>query len=92
MRFKTNADRVEHRDELFPLLNEVFLSKTTDEWTAVFDGSGMPYAPINTMERVFAHPQTKAREMVQTVDFEAATDGSLELIGKETIFHIAVLR
>ena len=81
-RFRTNSDRMEHRDELSELLNPVFLTRTTDEWTAAFEGSGMPYAPINTMERVFAHPQTKAREMVQAVDFEAAANGVLNLIGE----------
>lgn len=80
-RFRTNSDRVEHRDELVPLLSPIFLTRTTDEWTAAFEGSGMPYAPINTMKRVFTHPQTSAREMVQTVDFEAATDGTIDLIG-----------
>lgn len=80
-RFKSNADRVEHRDELFPLLNEVFASKSTDEWTAIFKETSMPYAPINNMERVFAHPQTLARDMVQTIDFDAAVSGKLEMIG-----------
>lgn len=81
-RFKTNADRVEHRHELFPILNEVFATKTLDDWLEVFEGSGMPYAPINNMERVFAHPQTKARNMVQEVLFDASESGSLNLIGK----------
>lgn len=80
-RFRTNSDRVEHRDELVPLLSPIFLTKTTDEWTAAFEGSGMPYAPINTMERVFAHPQTSAREIVRTIDFKAATNGTIDLIG-----------
>jgi succinate--hydroxymethylglutarate CoA-transferase len=61
-RFKTNADRVRNRDELFPILNELFAAKTTDEWIEAFEGSGMPYAPINTMEKVFSHPQTKAEK------------------------------
>lgn len=64
-RFVTNAVRVENRAELFPLLNEAFAQKTTDEWTSAFEGSGMPYAAINNMERVFNHPQTHARDMVR---------------------------
>lgn len=81
-RFKTNSDRVEHRDELFPLLNEVFAQKSTDEWIAAFEGSGMPYAPINTLQRVFDHPQIKARDMVQEMDFEATTSGKIKVIGR----------
>ena len=84
-RFKTNTDRVQNRDILFPLLNDIFKTKTTDEWFAVFDGSPMPYAPINTMERVFAHPQTKAREMIKKVSWDAAQEGSINLIGKASV-------
>jgi succinate---hydroxymethylglutarate CoA-transferase len=82
-RFRTNADRVVNRDALFPILNEIFKTKTTDEWLSVFEGSGMPYAPINTMERVFAHPQTKARDMVQSIPWDAAQTGSINLIGEK---------
>ncbi len=81
-RFKTNADRVRNRNELYPILNDLFLSKTTDECSELFEGSGMPYAPINTMEKVFNHPQTHAREMVRDIDFDAAVTGRLSLLGK----------
>src|SRR5690606_17149533 len=33
-RFATNPDRVEHRDELIPILEEVLVTRTTAEWTA----------------------------------------------------------
>jgi succinate---hydroxymethylglutarate CoA-transferase len=85
-RFKTNADRNENRKELAPILNEKFKAKTTDEWLAAFEGSGMPYAPINTMERVFAHPQAKAREMIKNVPFEATQTGGINLIGPAVKF------
>lgn len=85
-RFKTNSDRVRNREELFPLINELFLQKTTAECLELFEGSGMPYAPINTMERVFEHPQTKARDMVHVIDFEAATKGTLKLLGPPVKF------
>lgn len=86
LRFKTNADRTEHRKELFPILNEKFKARTTDEWLAAFEGSGMPYAPINTMERVFAHPQSKARDMIQTIPFQASQTGDINLIGPAVKF------
>ena len=80
-RFLTNADRVKNRDVLYELINPAFLSKSTDEWIAKFEGSGLPYAPINTMERVFDHPQTEATQMVANIPFEAATSGALNLLG-----------
>lgn len=45
--FLTNADRVRNRDDLYPILNEIFEQQSTDEWIKRFEGSGMPYAPIN---------------------------------------------
>ena len=80
-RFRTNALRVENREALYPILNDAFATKTTSEWSNAFEGSGMPYAPINTMEKVFAHPQTHARRMIEEVHFDAAKSGWLRLLG-----------
>lgn len=81
-RFATNADRVKHRDDLAPLLKAAFAEKTTDEWMQIFEGSGLPYAPINTMARVFSHPQTHARGMVHEMKFEGARSGRVSVLGK----------
>lgn len=80
-RFKTNSLRVENREALFPTLHEAFAAKTTSEWSEAFEGSGMPYAPINTMKEVFSHPQTAAREMVQDIEITAATSGRRNILG-----------
>lgn len=80
-RFKTNGDRVNNRQELFKKLNERFATKTCDEWVEAFDGSGMPYAPINTMEKVFDHPQTEARGMVQEIALQSAKQGKIKILG-----------
>lgn len=85
-RFKTNGDRVNNREELFKKLNERFATKTCDEWVAVFDGSGMPYAPINTMEKVFDHPQTEARGMVQEIALECAKEGKIKILGMSSAY------
>ena len=81
-RFETNEKRVENRNELSAILNELFTERTTDEWIEAFEGSGLPYAPINTMLRVFDHPQTRARDMVTEIRFDAAKSGKLSLVGK----------
>lgn len=44
-RFRGNGDRVKNRETLFPMLNDLFAAKTTEEWVQEFEGSGMPYAP-----------------------------------------------
>lgn len=81
-RFKDNYTRVMNREELNEILSGLFLTKTTDEWIALFEGTGLPYGAINTMERVFSHPQTAAREMVVEVPFEPATAGKFSLLGR----------
>lgn len=80
-RFNTNDIRVKNRDELLPILRQAFEARTTDEWLALFEGSGMPYGSINNMERVFNHPQIEARQMVQSVAFDGLKSGSLKLLG-----------
>lgn len=81
-RFKDNYTRVMNRNELNEILGKLFLVKTTDEWLEAFEGSGLPYGPINTLERVFDHPQTAAREMVVEVPYEPATTGKFSLLGE----------
>ncbi|KAF2486204.1 CoA-transferase family III domain-containing protein [Neohortaea acidophila] len=85
-RFKNNYSRVMNRDELNKILKGLFLLKTTDEWLEAFDGSGLPYGAINTMERVFKHPQTAARDMVVEMPFEPATSGKFSLLGPAVKF------
>ena len=81
-RFHDNNSRVNNRKDLKPILDDLFAAKTTEEWEAVFDGSGMPYGPINTIEKAFSHPQTLARNMVQTVEQDAAVSGKVKVLGK----------
>ncbi|OAX82302.1 hypothetical protein ACJ72_03342 [Emergomyces africanus] len=80
-KFLTNDLRVRNRIELNGILYDSFKAKTTDEWLGVFENSGMPYGPINSLERVFNHTQAQARQMVQSIDFDAAVDGSFKVTG-----------
>ncbi|KAL3954099.1 hypothetical protein ACCO45_012055 [Purpureocillium lilacinum] len=80
-RYLTNDARVRNRHELNRLLDELFAEKSTSEWLAAFEGSGMPYGPINTMEKVFEHPQTLARDMVETVSDESTVSGEVKVLG-----------
>lgn len=85
-RFTTNGKRVEHRDVLNPIFNEIFQKKTTTEWEQLFEGSGLAYAPINNMERTFAHPQAEAREMIRDVSIDVAESGRISVIGPAVKF------
>ena len=86
-RFEDNGTRLKNREELTTMMNKILASKTTDEWMERLEGSGMPYGPINTVDRVFSHPQTIARNMVQTVPYDAIASGELKLLGELSKFH-----
>jgi crotonobetainyl-CoA:carnitine CoA-transferase CaiB-like acyl-CoA transferase len=61
-RFATRAGRDTHRDALLPILDEVFLERTTDEWLDALLAARVPASRINTVEEALADPQTIARE------------------------------
>ncbi|MFC4076661.1 CaiB/BaiF CoA transferase family protein [Salinithrix halophila] len=63
-RFKTNADRTSHWDELKNLMGEILVEKTAEEWLQLFEKEGIPSSPINDVEKVVQHPQVLAREMI----------------------------
>ena len=62
-RFLANADRVRNRTLLASLLGEAIVCQPMDHWIAVLEAAGVPCGPINTLDRVFADPQAKAREL-----------------------------
>jgi crotonobetainyl-CoA:carnitine CoA-transferase CaiB-like acyl-CoA transferase len=46
-RYATFADRDRNRDELEPILGDIFRQRTSDEWLAVLGKAGVPCAPVN---------------------------------------------
>ncbi|MBI3990061.1 MAG: CoA transferase, partial [candidate division NC10 bacterium] len=78
-RFQTNAKRVEHRGELLPIIEEVLLTKTGDEWIQILRAEGIPCGPILTFDRLFQDPQIQARKMTKTFDHETA--GPITVVG-----------
>ncbi|XP_043364635.1 succinate--hydroxymethylglutarate CoA-transferase isoform X2 [Dermochelys coriacea] len=56
-RYKTNKLRVQNRKELIEILSARFSEKMTTKWLELFEGSGVPYGPINSMQQVFLDPQ-----------------------------------
>jgi formyl-CoA transferase len=78
-RFRTNSDRVINRDVLIPILEEIFKTRTTDEWIEALTAAELPCGPINTLDRVFRHPQVLHRRMVEEIDHPTA--GRIKLVG-----------
>jgi crotonobetainyl-CoA:carnitine CoA-transferase CaiB-like acyl-CoA transferase len=67
-RFRTNADRVAHRQALAAELARAFARRPAARWLADFDAAGIPAGPVNTLDQVFADPQVAARQMVLELD------------------------
>ena len=61
-RFATRAGRNEHRDELLPILEAVFRTRSTAEWIADLVAAAVPASRVNTVEEALVDPQTVARE------------------------------
>ena len=61
--FASNALRVRNRDRLISTIEAVTRTRGTDAWMEALESAGVPCAPVNTMDRVFADPQVEARGM-----------------------------
>jgi crotonobetainyl-CoA:carnitine CoA-transferase CaiB-like acyl-CoA transferase len=78
-RYATNAARNASRASLIEMLQEVFLTKTYEEWEAILLPAGIPMGAINTLDAVVAHPQVKARGMI--VECEHPVAGKVRMVG-----------
>ncbi|MET1160797.1 MAG: CaiB/BaiF CoA-transferase family protein [Thermoprotei archaeon] len=52
-RFKTNPDRVAHREELVSILEKVFSEKPRDYWVELLRKYGVPASPVYELDEVF---------------------------------------
>jgi crotonobetainyl-CoA:carnitine CoA-transferase CaiB-like acyl-CoA transferase len=60
-RFRDPASRAANARTLIALLDEIFATRTRDEWGAVFDAEEeMWWAPVQNLEEVLADPQVAA--------------------------------
>jgi crotonobetainyl-CoA:carnitine CoA-transferase CaiB-like acyl-CoA transferase len=75
-RFLDNPRRVANRVALDALIEEVTRTNTSAAWQAVLEVAGVPSAPMQSVDEVLAHPQTKALGMLQE-----SPDGRLTIMG-----------
>lgn len=57
-RFKTNPDRVRHREELIRILEDIFLKKPRSHWIKLLQEHKVPVAPVYSIDEVFSDPYT----------------------------------
>jgi crotonobetainyl-CoA:carnitine CoA-transferase CaiB-like acyl-CoA transferase len=63
-RFRSPGLRVRNRDALTVEIDRALSSDTADHWIEILNREGIPSGPILTVEEMFKHPQTAAREML----------------------------
>jgi crotonobetainyl-CoA:carnitine CoA-transferase CaiB-like acyl-CoA transferase len=73
LRFATNGARVSHRDELIGRLHDEFRKGNCALWLEALDAAGIPCGPIQTIDQVIEHEQTKALDILRTTEDGAAT-------------------
>ena len=67
-RYGTNAERVEHEETVVSIIQEEFAKRPTDHWLSALTEHGFPNGPLNDVEDVVDHDQSRARGLVQRVD------------------------
>ncbi len=80
-RFAENAGRVEHREELVPLLEAAIAERPRAFWIDALRGEGVPCGAVQDLAEALSDPQTHARGMRVTMEHPRAASGTLELIG-----------
>ena len=78
-RFRSNADRIRHQQELAEEIERTLASDTAANWVDRLLAAGVPAGPIYDYAQVFEDPQTLAREMV--VEIEHPVEGTVKGLG-----------
>ena len=77
--FKTNEKRTENYEKIKPILDEIVIQKTTEEWLKTFESVSVPASAINSVDKLFNDPQVKARKMI--IEAEQPDMGKIYLAG-----------
>jgi len=77
-RYVTNPLRVQHRDELVPLLEAMTRKKTKASWISLLEKANVPCGPINNFKEVFENEQVIHRGV--QIDVPHPTVGTMKLV------------
>jgi formyl-CoA transferase len=83
-RYASNAARVSHRDELTQRLSAVLKTRPLAHWLGELQAQGVPCAPVNTLDQVFADPQVQARGM--RIELPHLLGGSVPMVANPLRF------
>ncbi len=72
VRFATNADRVARRPELYPLLEEITVTRTTAQWQERFRAEHVLFGPVLSFAELMAHEHVVKTGLVTSVEHPTA--------------------
>ncbi|MET0474316.1 MAG: CaiB/BaiF CoA-transferase family protein [Mycobacterium sp.] len=85
--FDEAKSRQVHREQLLPLLEEIFLTRNSAAWLETLQGAGVPAAPVNRMPAVFDDPNVAARNMVRSFSLDGTTvravGNAIKVVGRD---------
>jgi CoA:oxalate CoA-transferase len=77
-KFNSRENRLKNKDELYEILERIFMEKTGEEWLDLLE-KRIPIAPINTIDKALSDPQILSRDMVVEVEYE--NNKKLKILG-----------
>ena len=87
-RFATEALRRDNEVDLYALAEPSFLLRTAEEWSQAYYDLHLPGATVLSITEAFAHPQTAARGMRQTLPDEDVP-GGIDVAGPALKFSVS---
>ncbi|MGG1657983.1 CaiB/BaiF CoA transferase family protein [Brevibacillus sp. NRS-1366] len=78
-RFSTNSERVENRDQLIPMLENLFKKEPSKYWVEALDEAGIPTGPVYQLSDLYADPHVSEREML--LSLHHPTIGEIKQVG-----------
>ena len=83
-RFRTNAQRIEHREALIPLLQQRLAEAAASEWLEKLKAAEIPAAAIQSVPEAVGDAQTRARGLI--VELEHPSLGAVRSIANPVKF------
>jgi len=69
-RFKSNPDRVKHREALIPIFESEFLKRDREDWMRILERFNVPYGPVYSLDEVFKDPYVEETKLVQNIEHD----------------------
>lgn len=78
-RFATNAERVDHREELHEILIPYFRTRDAERWVSALLEAGVPASLVHDISEVAEQEQARAREMVVDIGIDGVRTAGIPI-------------